>query len=102
MAFMETADDSVTFLYTLSPGLAHRSYGLNVARLADIPGSIIDVAAVKARELEERISKRVGRHDRQQLLDLAVILAHKDSAQLLRPWLLKLQMQASQTSDAAQ
>ncbi|XP_061755824.1 DNA mismatch repair protein Msh3 isoform X3 [Nerophis ophidion] len=48
----------ITFLYQLSEGAAARSYGLNVARLADIPISIIHTAALKARDLEDTINKR--------------------------------------------
>jgi len=46
------------FLYEVGEGVAHRSYGLNVARLANVPASILDVAATKSTELEEKIQKR--------------------------------------------
>ncbi|XP_077988845.1 DNA mismatch repair protein Msh3-like [Glandiceps talaboti] len=53
--------DVITFLYQLVPGAAARSYGLNVARLADIPKEILQVAAKKSKELEDAvISKRGG------------------------------------------
>jgi DNA mismatch repair protein MSH3 len=45
-------------LYEVGEGVAHRSYGLNVARLANVPVSILDVAATKSAELEEKIQKR--------------------------------------------
>ncbi|XP_037114435.1 DNA mismatch repair protein Msh3 isoform X1 [Syngnathus acus] len=48
----------ITFLYQLSEGAAGRSYGLNVARLADISGSILQAAALKARELEDAVDSR--------------------------------------------
>uniref|UniRef100_A0A3Q2Z0B7 DNA mismatch repair protein MSH3 n=1 Tax=Hippocampus comes TaxID=109280 RepID=A0A3Q2Z0B7_HIPCM len=48
----------ITFLYQLSEGAAARSYGLNVARLADIPESILQTAALKARELEDAVNSR--------------------------------------------
>lgn len=35
----------LTFLYKVTSGVAKRSYGLNVAQLAGLPGSVIDVAA---------------------------------------------------------
>ncbi|KAK3335007.1 DNA mismatch repair protein msh-3 [Neurospora tetraspora] len=38
-------DEEITFLYDLAPGVAHRSYGLNVARLARIPRKVLEVAA---------------------------------------------------------
>ena len=41
--------------------MAHRSYGLNVARLARIPRKIIDVAGHKSREMETDLrAKRLG------------------------------------------
>ena len=48
----------ITFLYQLTEGAAGRSYGLNVARLADIPDSILHTAARKARELENLVDGR--------------------------------------------
>lgn len=43
----------VVFLYEATEGMSHRSYGLNVARLAKVPEKIIEVAEGKSRELEE-------------------------------------------------
>jgi DNA mismatch repair protein MSH3 len=43
----------VVFLYEAAEGTSHRSYGLNVARLARVPEKVIGVAEVKSRELEE-------------------------------------------------
>ncbi|KAI1118963.1 muts domain V-domain-containing protein [Nemania sp. NC0429] len=51
-------DEEITFLYEVGEGVAHRSYGLNVARLARIPRRVIDVAAKKSQELEDEIKKR--------------------------------------------
>ncbi|XP_070542111.1 DNA mismatch repair protein Msh3-like isoform X2 [Ptychodera flava] len=47
--------DVITFLYQLVPGVAARSYGLNVAKLADIPTGIVQVAAEKSREFEKAV-----------------------------------------------
>ncbi|XP_057596264.1 DNA mismatch repair protein Msh3 isoform X1 [Hippopotamus amphibius kiboko] len=44
--------DFVTFLYQITRGVAARSYGLNVAKLADVPGEILKKAASKSKELE--------------------------------------------------
>lgn len=52
MGFMETGDSDIVFLYKLTPGLAHRSYGLNVARLAHLPEEVISIAGVKSAEFE--------------------------------------------------
>ncbi|KAL9113726.1 MAG: hypothetical protein Q9227_002171 [Pyrenula ochraceoflavens] len=45
-------DSRITFLYEIGEGTAHRSYGLNVARLANVPDRVIDVAAEKSEEME--------------------------------------------------
>ncbi|KAL2157037.1 hypothetical protein VTH06DRAFT_7941 [Thermothelomyces fergusii] len=54
----DAADEEITFLYEVADGVAHRSYGLNVARLARIPRRVLDVAARKSRELEEAVTAR--------------------------------------------
>ncbi|KAI0483164.1 muts domain V-domain-containing protein [Xylariaceae sp. FL0804] len=51
-------DEDVTFLYEVADGVAHRSYGLNVARLARVPRPVLDVAARKSRELEAAVRAR--------------------------------------------
>lgn len=54
MRFAEQeGSDQVTFLYEVGEGTAHRSYGLNVARLANIPERVIEVAGKMSREMEE-------------------------------------------------
>ncbi|KAH0536344.1 Mismatch repair protein msh3 [Glutinoglossum americanum] len=54
MRFEEKGEegDEITFLYEVTEGVAHRSYGLNVASLANVPKTVIDIAAIKSRELE--------------------------------------------------
>ncbi|CAI4216143.1 unnamed protein product [Parascedosporium putredinis] len=54
----DSADQEITFLYEVTEGVAHRSYGLNVARLASIPKPIIDLAARKSREMETDVCAR--------------------------------------------
>ncbi|XP_060546620.1 DNA mismatch repair protein Msh3 [Pantherophis guttatus] len=44
--------DCVTFLYQITKEVAARSYGLNVAKLADVPKEILKKAAYKSKELE--------------------------------------------------
>ena len=55
-------EEEITFLYELAEGVAHRSYGLNVARLAHIPKKVIDVASGKSAkmELDMRIRRLKG------------------------------------------
>lgn len=54
----EDEEEEITFLYEVGEGVAHRSYGLNVARLARLPRSVLDVAARKSRELEDEMRQR--------------------------------------------
>ncbi|KAK8216753.1 Mismatch repair protein msh3 [Zalaria obscura] len=54
-------DSKITFLYEVGEGVAHRSYGLNVAMLAGLPKGVIDLAAVKSRDMEgEEAKRRLG------------------------------------------
>lgn len=59
----------ITFLYQLVRGMAARSYGLNVARLAGINQDIIQSAELLSSQLEEKVQKRryVGMKILQQL-----------------------------------
>lgn len=51
----------VVFLYEVAEGTSHRSYGLNVARLARVPEKVIGVAEGKSAELEESMGAcRIG------------------------------------------
>jgi DNA mismatch repair protein MSH3 len=61
MRFTESEDrnnEEITFLYEVGEGVAHRSYGLNVARLANLPPSVLDLARQKSSELEEKIKRK--------------------------------------------
>ncbi|KAF1824295.1 uncharacterized protein K489DRAFT_378713 [Dissoconium aciculare CBS 342.82] len=60
MSFTEE-DDNVTFLYEVAEGVAHRSYGLNVARMVGLPKSLLAEASRRSKmmEMEER-RRRVG------------------------------------------
>lgn len=55
------SDEEITFLYEIGAGVAHRSYGLNVARLAHIPKAVLEKAAEKSQELEMEVrGKKMG------------------------------------------
>uniref|UniRef100_A0A674P0D5 MutS homolog 3 (E. coli) n=1 Tax=Takifugu rubripes TaxID=31033 RepID=A0A674P0D5_TAKRU len=58
LPWIQVTPEFITFLYQLTEGAAGRSYGLNVARLADIPDPILHTAAGKARELESAVNAR--------------------------------------------
>jgi DNA mismatch repair protein MutS len=47
-------EDEVIFLHRIAPGSAERSYGIHVARLAGVPGTVLDRAAGILSELEAR------------------------------------------------
>lgn len=56
----------VVFLYRISPGVAERSYGIQVAKLAQLPEEILREAEAKLMQLERAGS---GRH-RAEILPL--------------------------------
>lgn len=74
MRFTETGekDQDITFLYEVGEGVAHRSYGLNVARLANVPESVLQMAAVKSKELEDEASAKTVGHLSRSLSALIV------------------------------
>jgi DNA mismatch repair protein MutS len=55
--------DEIVFLRTLREGGASRSYGIQCARLAGLPGATVD----RARTLLARFEKHALRNDAQQL-----------------------------------
>ena len=60
MRFTESGNGNqqITFLYEIGEGVAHRSYGLNVARLANVPESVLEVATIQSKELEDEAKAR--------------------------------------------
>ncbi|CDO74876.1 hypothetical protein BN946_scf185004.g26 [Trametes cinnabarina] len=51
----------VTFLYRLEPGLVAESFGVECARLAGLPGSVLQIATSKAANMRRLIEERVRR-----------------------------------------
>ncbi|KAH9890684.1 muts domain V-domain-containing protein [Cubamyces lactineus] len=51
----------VTFLYRLEPGLVAESFGVECARLAGLPESVLKVATTKAASMKQLIEERVRR-----------------------------------------
>ena len=47
----------VTLLYRMVPGIADRSFGVSVARMAGVPQAVVAAAAAKAKEFEEQTEK---------------------------------------------
>ena len=62
---LEEQDKSIVFLYTVCPGPCSKSHGFNAARLAGLPGPIIDLALKVAAQFEE---------EQNNLLELAQIV----------------------------
>ncbi|MBQ1306148.1 MAG: DNA mismatch repair protein MutS [Erysipelotrichales bacterium] len=52
------ADDVITFLYKVKNGPADRSYGINVAKLADLPESVLERAKVLLKIMETQNSSK--------------------------------------------
>ncbi|XP_071436244.1 DNA mismatch repair protein Msh3 [Pithys albifrons albifrons] len=55
---VEENPEFITFLYQITKGVSARSYGLNVAKLADIPEEILKKAAHKSKELERIVNMK--------------------------------------------
>ncbi|MDZ7841523.1 MAG: DNA mismatch repair protein MutS [Gammaproteobacteria bacterium] len=55
----------IVFLYSVKPGPASQSYGLQVAKLAGIPLRVIEAARTKLMELENHTSRREDSHSNQ-------------------------------------
>ncbi|XP_030532528.2 DNA mismatch repair protein MSH6 [Rhodamnia argentea] len=81
--------EEVTFLYRLTPGPCPKSYGVNVARLAGLPESILQKAASRSREFEHsygRHKKGSPKHSCTQFSEEMALFMQK---------LMKLVMQSS-------
>ncbi|XP_063175727.1 DNA mismatch repair protein Msh3 isoform X2 [Chroicocephalus ridibundus] len=73
----EENPEFITFLYQITKGVSARSYGLNVAKLADIPEEILKTAAHKSKELETIVNMK-----RKKLKSFAEVWKIKDSQEL--------------------
>ncbi|MBZ3875437.1 DNA mismatch repair protein Msh3 [Sciurus carolinensis] len=88
----EQMPDFVTFLYQITRGIAARSYGLNVAKLADVPGEILKKAAYKSKELEGLVNVKRKR------LKYFAKLWTTHNAKDLQQWTDEFEMDEIQTS----
>ncbi|CAN0306383.1 unnamed protein product [Bubo scandiacus] len=73
----EENPEFITFLYQITKGVSARSYGLNVAKLADIPEEILKKAAHKSKELERIVNMK-----RKKLKSFAEVWKINDSQEL--------------------
>jgi DNA mismatch repair protein MSH3 len=62
-------EKGIKFLYKLVPGAAEKSYGINVARLAGIPSSVIELADNKSKQEEEKMRQRVSEYSFMKMLE---------------------------------
>ena len=55
-----TVEKPITFLYKLRPGACPKSYGMQVAELAGVPGSVLAAAKRAAAAMEKKLSGVFG------------------------------------------
>ncbi|ORX77847.1 hypothetical protein BCR32DRAFT_295362 [Anaeromyces robustus] len=55
----EENESRIIFLYKIVRGITHKSYGINVAMMANLPKDITDLAQKKSKELEDSIQKNI-------------------------------------------
>ncbi|ORY72354.1 hypothetical protein LY90DRAFT_667227 [Neocallimastix californiae] len=55
----EENESKIIFLYKIVRGITHKSYGINVAMLANLPKVITDLAQTKSKELEDSVQKNI-------------------------------------------
>jgi len=77
MSFVPGEDGNVVFMFQLVQGMEGRSYGLNVARLAHIPETIIKRAAHFSNLLEHQVHERRSKVVFANLIQFA-LQKHKD------------------------
>ncbi|KAF8331322.1 muts domain V-domain-containing protein [Cantharellus anzutake] len=54
----EDGSRSISFLYKLTPGIAHRSFGIECAELAGLPCNVLNSARHRSEQMEERVKSR--------------------------------------------
>lgn len=77
--------EEVTFLYRLTPGSCPKSYGVNVARLAGIPPSVLEKAMAKSTEFEMNYGKHGTKCDIPSSTREAVAVT-QDMLRLMEAW----------------
>jgi len=104
MAFLEEKDEEderapprVTFLYKVTKGAAKNSYGLNVARIAGIPNSVLIEALQQSNKLKETITERAfrkqnfGKNPTELVAKLARVLSAPEDTEETYRTILNLQ-----------
>ncbi|WAR62094.1 hypothetical protein PtB15_14B188 [Puccinia triticina] len=70
----------ITFLYKLAAGLATKSHGIHVARLAGLPSPVLHRARRKSKTLEESVGRKNLAHRASVIKDLLLSLSSSSSA----------------------
>jgi len=52
----------ITFLYTLTPGIATESFGITCGRLAGLPDSILGIAHSRGQEMQQKTEIRIRKN----------------------------------------
>eukprot|EP00188_Purpureofilum_apyrenoidigerum_P005410 Plantae.Rhodophyta-Purpureofilum_apyrenoidigerum.ctg7008.p1 GENE.Plantae.Rhodophyta-Purpureofilum_apyrenoidigerum.ctg7008~~Plantae.Rhodophyta-Purpureofilum_apyrenoidigerum.ctg7008.p1 ORF type:complete len:973 (+),score=165.88 Plantae.Rhodophyta-Purpureofilum_apyrenoidigerum.ctg7008:103-2919(+) len=102
MNYLETAEANkaqaeqsttatITFLYRVTRGVAEKSYGLNVARMAQLPKSVLTGAAEQARRLEANTATPGKSEDISKFLSILQAVSH-DNVNISRRELLAEQL----------
>ncbi|CAM9452412.1 unnamed protein product [Ectocarpus sp. 13 AM-2016] len=81
-------EQRVTFLYKLAPGPCPKSFGINVARLAQLPDAVISAAQLKSEEFERALSLQhsavAGDEKGRLALKLLALLSDGDNSESAR------------------
>lgn len=67
-SYMES-ENGVHFLYALSNGVADSSFGLNAARMAGLPETVLERAKEKASEVQRSAEEKFVVHQSQKVID---------------------------------
>lgn len=80
--------EEVTFLYRLTPGACPKSYGVNVARLAGIPASVLQRANEKSSDFEVNYGKRhrITKHEHASAHSEDKFSVIRDLFRFLKAW----------------
>ncbi len=86
--YVDQETEQVTFLYKLAQGKCPESYGMNVARMANVPLSIVERAEKIAGEFDEKYKFQTNITHATDLKSLATFksIMEKDGTQLRKIW----------------
>ncbi|MBR4451015.1 MAG: DNA mismatch repair protein MutS, partial [Clostridia bacterium] len=74
--------DNITFLRRIVPGCADGSYGIEVAKLAGVPDSVVERAKVVLKDITEASGRPIIFENRQDDSDNQIVFGSSDSAKI--------------------